>query len=249
MTRLPAIRRTNLVVLEVIALLVATAQPTLAQIEATSSDAREQLYQPVSPYPVEMGFSQDHSSTAYEGAQRGRAAVIQAWGNYQLSQSQAQVIRQQARALNRENDLKQTEALNAQKNLWDKARADARARREMALGEGRRKADEKRATVYRKAYQLASDEFDPTTGTINWPAALLDVKYEPLRTRVDELFRTQIAYHDPKPANAQESLHNIGRLRRALLTVRSQMPREQYLNATRFLLGLQLEAESLAQAS
>src|SRR3954449_6042831 len=42
------------------------------------------FHQPVAPYPVEFGFSQDHSSTAAEGFLRGTAAVIQARGNFEL---------------------------------------------------------------------------------------------------------------------------------------------------------------------
>ena len=80
------------------------------------------FHQPVPPYPVEMGFSQDHSSTAAEGYLRGKAALIQSLGNFQLSESQAQILRQQARWLDRENDLKQTIALHAQKQMWADAR-------------------------------------------------------------------------------------------------------------------------------
>jgi hypothetical protein len=87
------------------------------------------------------------------------------------------------------------------------------------------------------------------TGAITWPAALRNEKYEPLRNRVDELFRTQLGYRDPQRASAKETLRNLALLRRALLSDRGQMSREQYLSATRFLIGLQLEAESLAQTS
>src|SRR5262245_24062910 len=66
------------------------------------------FYQPVSPWPVEMGFWQDHSSTLQEGIRRGQAALIQAWGDYELSTSQAEILREQNRAVRRDNDLKQT---------------------------------------------------------------------------------------------------------------------------------------------
>ena len=98
------------------------ANITVAQ-SSESYSASEPNYQPVSPYPVEMGFSQHHSSTAAEGFLRGRAALIQALGSYQLSESQAEILSQQARSLDRDNDLKQTLALHAQQKMWIDARA------------------------------------------------------------------------------------------------------------------------------
>src|SRR5689334_3730784 len=55
------------------------------------------------------GYSYYGSSTAAEGYLRGRAAVIDSLGNFEVNDAQASILNEQARALNRENNLKQTE--------------------------------------------------------------------------------------------------------------------------------------------
>ena len=130
------------------------------------------FHPPVNPYPVEMGFSQDHSSTAAEGFQRGRAALIQALGNYEVSTSQAEILREQNRGLRRDNDLKQTEAMHAQQKMWVDFRIEVRNAREARLAEGQEKLAARRAVVQTQAYQLSVMELDPITGEIHWPTAL-----------------------------------------------------------------------------
>src|SRR5262245_15068993 len=61
------------------------------------------------------GYGDYHASTAAEGFLRGKAAVIDAIGNFEVNDAQAAILREHARALDRENDLKQTEALQLQK--------------------------------------------------------------------------------------------------------------------------------------
>ncbi len=56
------------------------------------------LYRPVHSYPAGWGLGYYHSSTAAEGFLRGRAAVIDALGNYQVNEGQAEILREQARA-------------------------------------------------------------------------------------------------------------------------------------------------------
>src|SRR3954471_18148706 len=47
------------------------------------------------------------ASTAAEGYLNGRAAVIDALGNFEVNDAQAAILNQHARALDRENNLKQ----------------------------------------------------------------------------------------------------------------------------------------------
>src|SRR5829696_8643782 len=78
-----------------------------------------------------------HASTAAEGYLRGRAAVIDAVGNFKVNAAQAAILREQGRALDRENNLKQTEALHLQKKMWEDARIQARRVREARSIEGK----------------------------------------------------------------------------------------------------------------
>lgn len=206
------------------------------------------FHPPVAPYPVEMGFSQDHSSTLAEGAQRGRAAVIQAWGNYELSTSQAAILRQQARWLDRENDLKYVQARLAWKEMLRDARLRAREQRETAITDGQKKLAARQATDYRIAYQLSADELDPVTGTIHWPAALQHAKFRSDRERVNELMRQLASYGDAQSGAAHEVVRCTDRLIRGLRVDSQVVPRDQYLAAQKFLRGLKCEAEALSEA-
>jgi hypothetical protein len=233
-----------------LAFVCVSASVAVAQSDPAATLAfRGPYYQPVSPIPVEMGFTQHHSSTVIEGAQRGRAAVIQALGNYQLSESQAEVIREEARALDRENCLKRTQALHAQKEMWNKARIQDNEQREARIANGQKKIAELRATVYRHAYQLSSLEFDATTGAIAWPTVLQDSKYQQLRDRIEELFRIQAGYGDPNPRTVKEIARNVEAMKRALRSDVSNLPKDEFLGASKFLAGLGLEAESFATAA
>src|SRR5215813_5183369 len=118
-----------------------------------------------------------HASTAAEGFLRGQAAVIDSLGNFEVNDAQAGILREQGRALNRENDLKQTEALLQQKKMWDDARVQARKDREIRLNEGRELLANRRSTSYTDAYHLSTGELDYKTGEITWPDALQDRRF------------------------------------------------------------------------
>src|SRR3954463_11513594 len=87
-------------------------------------------------YGMPFGYGHYHASTAAEGYLRGRAAVIDAIGTFEVNDAQAQILREHARALDRENRLKQTEALHLQKKMWNDARIEGRKERLMRAAEG-----------------------------------------------------------------------------------------------------------------
>ena len=205
------------------------------------------FHQPVPTYPVEMGFSQDHSSTAYEGAQRGDAAVIQALGNYELSTSQASILGEQARWLNRENDLKQTAALYAQQKMWEDNRIENRQARAARIAAGQVIQTTRRATVYREAYQLLPTELNAATGEIGWPTALKMARYQECRERLDELFREHTGYGAPSSATAKEIARTVDQLTRTLRDDIAMIPRGDYLACQKFLKGLKYEAAGMVE--
>lgn len=205
------------------------------------------FHQPVSPYPIEFGFTRRRASTAAEGFLRGKADVIQALGNFQLSQSQADILRQQARGLDRENDLKQTEALLAQKKMWSDARSGAQNVRKAKLAEGRQILAERQATVYRQAYRLSAAELDVTTGAISWPAVLQSEEYQQHRAQLEQLFQQHFGYGDPQAATAEEISHAVERWSRSLQSDRGSLPRDEYLAAQKFLYGLKYTAATPLQ--
>src|SRR3954467_3657705 len=146
-------------------------------------------------HPVSCGYGSYgscHASTAAEGFLRGRAAVIDAVGNFEVNDAQAGILLEQGRSLNRDNNLKQTEALHLQKRMWEDARVQARKDREARLAEGRQLLAERRSTVYRDAYQLWAGELDLKTGEITWPEALNASRFEANRIRLEELLRQHV---------------------------------------------------------
>jgi hypothetical protein len=199
----------------------------------------------VPPYPVEFGFSQHHSSTALEGALRGKAAVIQARGNFELSESQARILDQQTRWLSRENDLAQTEALLIQKKLWSDARIEERKSREARVAAGKVSQAERRSSVHREAYRLSPSELDLATGQIIWPVLLQADEFRFERQQLEDLFREHVSYGSPLPEKAREISRAVDKLVRTLRSEISSVPRSDYLTAQKFLRGLKVEAEAL----
>jgi hypothetical protein len=195
------------------------------------------------------GYDSYHASTAAEGFLRGRAAVIDALGNFEVNDAQAGILCEQGRALVRENNLKQTEALLIQKKMWEDARFQARKDRDARIAEGKQVLAERRATVYRDAYQLSAEELNIKTGQIVWPEALQDSRFEASRARLEELFRQHVGYGVPRANVAREIARNIDQWSHVLRNEVGSMSREDYLAAQKFLLGLKYGAASVVVAS
>ncbi len=205
------------------------------------------FHHPVAPLPLEQGFTQDHASTAAEGFLRGKAQVIQARGNFLLSESQSRILRQQARWLDRENDLKQTQALLTQKKMWSDARTQEQKDRQTRSNEGQQLLAARQASVYRQAYQLSARDLDPISGALNWPAILQTEQLGEQCDRIGELVREQIAYGDPQPATAREIARAVDLCSRTLRSAMNTMPREEYLAAQKFLVGIKYSTATPGQ--
>jgi hypothetical protein len=203
--------------------------------------------QPTPPWPVEMGFSQDHSSTAYEGARRGDAALIQSLGNYLLSYNQARILWEQARWLNRENNLKQTEALYAQQDMWRNRHVELRKQHEARVTKANAARAAKEGTKYRQAYQPRSGQLNVATGEIGWPAALQVARYQESRERLDELFREHTGYGTPNAATARQIARAVDEMVRTLQDNVATVPRGEYLACQKFLRGLKYEAAGMVE--
>ena len=201
------------------------------------------------PFSFGYGSYGYHASTAAEGFLRGRAAVIDALGNFEVNDAHAGILFEQGRALNRENNLRQTEALQLQQKMWDDARIRARKEREARSAEGQQLLAERRSTIYRDAYQLSAGELDVKTGQITWPDALRDGRFEANRARLEEMFRQHVGYGIPRANVAREITRSVDQWSHVLRSEVSSMSREDYLAAQKFLLGLKYGAASMVVAS
>ena len=201
----------------------------LAQPHFDEYGSPRPLYQPVPPWPVEMGFSQDHSSTASESHARGQAAIIQANGNYLLSEMQAAILAEQVRGSCVAND-----CLKREYRLWKNSQRQAR------LEAIRQKNIAARVEKLRNAFALKSDQLTRDTGTILWPSELQTSRYRELRQQLEELFR-QI--RDGGLATVDSSSIELvtQRLIRELQSDRGEIPQRDYLAAQKFLRGLKYE--------
>jgi hypothetical protein len=209
-----------------------------AETNEYSMGGTSSYFWPMGSYSAPYGFS----STAFEGAQRGRAALVDAWGNYELKSSQAAILWQQARDLDRINDLELVAALQTKREIWREAREAERRARAARDAEGRLKFAELRATVYQRAYALTAAELNLDTGEICWPAALQAEKFAGQRRRLEQLFRTLASNPDPQPQLAEAIGGEVDRLVRAFRCEAGNLPRDEYLAAHKFLRGLKYAA-------
>lgn len=203
------------------------------------------FHRPVVPYPTGCGYVHSHSSTAAEGYLRGKAAVIDALGNFRLADSQSAILFEQARALDRENDLRQTQALHAQQAMWREARDAERDYNEKRSAEGRAKLASRKAIVHRAAYRLSPAEFDETTGQLNWPKALTASKFGADRERLQECCRRYVGYGERDAATAAEIARLTKQLRHALRSEIGVVEPADYMAAQKFLIALSLQVNEL----
>jgi hypothetical protein len=124
------------------------------------------------------------SSTAGEGYQRGAAAMISASGERNLNNSQANINNQDAYSAAIDNSTKSVNAFWEQKSIYDQH-----------LQEKLQQTTAKR-DFYLQNHglgTLSSEEFDRTSGAINWPKILDQAQYAPYRNTIDKSFK-QRAY-------------------------------------------------------
>jgi hypothetical protein len=187
-----------------------------------------------------FGFGFDggfHSSTALEGALFGKAAVIDSVGRFRVNDAQANILNEQARALDRENDLLQVKAFHARLEIARQAREAERARRAAKAIEGQKLLKARQIVLHAAAYQLTADELNLATGEIRWPAVLDAAKFAAERARIEELVVRQARYGADDVVTA-EIVRASERLARALRAEIGVLPRAEYLAAQKFLMGL-----------
>jgi hypothetical protein len=125
------------------------------------------------------------ASTAGEGYANGAANVIQAQGQKNLNDSQARINNEDAYSKAIDNSTKSVNAFWEQKDIYAQRQQEKFAQ----IGQERAAYMAKHGLGY-----LTPEEFDRTTGAINWPKVLFQPDYDPYRTTLDKLFK-QRAYN------------------------------------------------------
>jgi len=176
------------------------------------------------------GYGYGGASTAAEGAQRGFADVVRSAGAANLMNSAAAKNYEDARKKYIENRLQATETFFEMRRVNDEAR-DAKRPRPLATEQYVRLARQQAPA------RLSVSQFDPLSGTINWPAVLRDNRFKAEREAIDKLFQERakgVASNSTEIDQAIEALSE--RLR----------PEAQTLNANDFIQAKRF-VESLAQ--
>jgi hypothetical protein len=121
----------------------------------------------------------DQASTAGESYARGVSGIISAQGQANLSNSQAAINMTDARSNQIDNQVKSVNAYWEKKGIYqqhvDELNQQIQAKRQ-------------RYIARRGSLDLSTDEFDRTTGQINWPKILQQSAYDPYRTKFDTIF-------------------------------------------------------------
>lgn len=124
------------------------------------------------------------ASTAAEGYANGMSNVIQAQGQKNVSDSQAAINMTQARNQQIDNQVKSVNA------YWEKKGVYSEHQQQQFT-----QIQQQRAAYLARhgLTSLTPEEFDRSTGTVNWLKVLEQKQYDPYRLTLDKLFK-QRAY-------------------------------------------------------
>ncbi len=121
----------------------------------------------------------DQAATAGESYARGISGIISAQGQANLSNSQAAINLTDARSNQIDNQVKSVNAYWEKKGIYQEHVAA-----EMAVVEQKRE----RYVARRGSLDFSPEEFDRTTGKVNWPSILQQSSFDPYRTTLDTIF-------------------------------------------------------------
>jgi hypothetical protein len=126
------------------------------------------------------GTAYGHASTEAEGVQRGFADVVRSAGAANLMNSEAAKNYEDARKKYIENRLQATETFFDMRRVNQQSRSAERPR-PLSTEQYVRLARQQAPT------RLSVSQFDPLSGTINWPGVLRDDKFKAERATIEKL--------------------------------------------------------------
>jgi hypothetical protein len=172
----------------------------------------------------------DPSSTYAEGYQRGLGGVISAQGQRNLSNSQAAINMTDARSNQIDNQVKSVNAYWEKNSIY-----------EQHVQEKLADIDAKRARYEAKhgLQPLTSQQFDRTTGQINWPGVLKQQQYDQYRNKIDAAFKTRAGSGMMTGDDYLASTTAFKDWHAALVKQKNEYPASILDQLLRFLLALQ----------
>lgn len=172
------------------------------------------------------------ASTAAEGYANGVGNVIAAQGQKNLNDSQAAINLTEARSNQIDNQVKSVNAFWEKKGIYSEHQqqqlADITAKRNRYLAKN-------------ALQDLSPDQFDRTTGQINWPKVLEQSQYDEYRKTLTDLFAKR-AYQGMLTGDEYMQATGASREWRAMLgKQRDVYPAPILSQMIRFILGLDRE--------
>jgi hypothetical protein len=172
------------------------------------------------------------ASTAGEGYANGAANIIQSQGQKNLSDSQARINNQDAYSKAIDNSVKEVNAFWEKKDIYSQRQAqlDADYQRQRAAW-----------MATHGLQSLSPQEFDRTTGAVNWPKVLDQKQYDAYRNTLDQLLKKR-AYAGALTGDEYIQCTNASKDWRAMLARQKDVYPEQILSQMiRFVLKVTRE--------
>lgn len=170
-----------------------------------------------------------HSSTAAGDAMQGMASAISAQGSKNLNDSLALRNVEAARSANIDNRSKYVEEYR-----WREDSAKARQQQQIA----EMHAESMKRLENKRLKPLTAEQYNPTTGTVNWPMLCRDPAYNEYRNALDGLLAKRAQYGGLSMEEFMEVEKQIKDFRGAITADRKKYPKGPVDQALRFLLSM-----------
>lgn len=206
-----------------------------------SSSAIASAQFPYPAYPFGGGFNGGFgdSSTIFGSHMRGMADYVRSSGYANLLNSQAAINAEQARSLQLDNRVKYAQTYYEKQRIRQEAKAYDR--RPVTTEQVHRLADMKRPNT------LQPDQFNPSTGEIQWPLAAMQPMMNGTRRRIEQLFQERT----PEGKLEPEAYFEISRLCEVLddqlMAELDNLPMQAVSQAKAFIRSLSFTARRMAE--
>lgn len=176
----------------------------------------------------------DQASTVGESYARGASDMMRASGERNLMNSQAAINAEDAYSSAIDNSIKSTNA------FWERRAIYEQHEQQKLYEIGQ---DRQRKLARHGLQSFTPDEFDRTTGTINWPKVLTQSQYDEYRNTLDQLFhkRAEVGYLTSEEYLLAQQTNKA--FRDALSHQRDMYPRNILTQMLYFILKLNRELD------
>jgi len=176
----------------------------------------------------------DQAATAGESYARGVSGIISAQGQTNLSNSQAAINLTDARSSQIDNQVKSVNAYWEKKGIYQQ---------HVEAENQQIEAKRERYIARRGSLDLSTDEFDRTTGQVNWPKILQQSAYDPYRTQLDTMFHDRSYTGALTGDQYVEATTAYNDWRDAILGQKSEYPSPVLQQMLRFLIKVKRELD------